>query len=215
MALEAGRLNVKTMQLLKQGLIDTYGEPEPTQVNTGTVKGRGIVVTGHGLRALEALLQQTEGTGINVYTHSELLPAHGYPQIRKYPHLAGNLGKSWTDQKELFSRYPVAILGTSNCVLIPQPEYKDRMFTTGPARLPGVTHIEGYDYKPVIDLAMTLPELPDEPQDTVLTTGFSKSVVLSLKDKLKGLIEAGKIRHFSWWEAVIRPTAGWDTIGSL
>jgi len=90
----------------------------------------------------------------------------------------------------------VAILGTSNCVLIPQPEYKDRMFTTGPARLPGVTHIEGYDYKPVIDLAMTLPELPDEPQDTVLTTGFSKSVVLSLKDKLKGLIEAGKIRHF-------------------
>jgi hydroxylamine reductase len=196
MALEAGRLNVKTMQLLKQGLIDTYGEPEPTQVNTGTVKGRGIVVTGHGLRALEALLQQTEGTGINVYTHSELLPAHGYPQIRKYPHLAGNLGKSWTDQKELFSRYPVAILGTSNCVLIPQPEYKDRMFTTGPARLPGVTHIEGYDYKPVIDLAMTLPELPDEPQDTVLTTGFSKSVVLSLKDKLKGLIEAGKIRHF-------------------
>ena len=195
MALEAGRLNVKTMELLKEALIATYGEPEPTEVRTGTVKGKGIVATGHGLKALEALLKQTEGTGVNVYTHAELLPAHGYPGLRKYPHLVGNLGRSWTDQKTLFTQYPVAILGTSNCVLIPKPEYQDRMFTTGPARLPGVTHIDGYDYQMVIDKALTLPDLDDEPQDTVLTTGFSKSVVLSLKDKLKDLIEAGKIRH--------------------
>lgn len=196
MALEAGRLNVKTMQLLKEALIKSYGEPEPTEVKTGTLKGKGIVVTGHGLKALEALLQQSEGKGINVYTHAELLPAHGYPGLRKYPHLVGNLGKSWTDQKRLFTQYPVAILGTSNCVLIPKPEYQDRMFTTGPARLPGVTHIDGYDYQAVIDKAFALPDLPEEPEETVLTTGFSKSVVLSLKDKIKELVELGKIRHF-------------------
>ena len=196
LAVEAGEMNVRTMRLLKRAHIETYGEPEPTEVQTGTVKGHGIIATGHGLKALEELLKQTEGTGINVYTHSELLPAHGYPGLKKYSHLAGNLGKAWFDQKKLFSRYPVAILGTSNCVLIPKEEYRDRMFTTGPARLPGVQHIAGYDYTPVIEKARSLPELDEEPGDVILTTGFSKSVVLSLKDKIKQLVEAGKIRHF-------------------
>jgi len=196
LAVEAGEMNVRTMRLLKRAHIETYGEPEPTEVQTGTVKGHGIIATGHGLKALEELLKQTEGTGINVYTHSELLPAHGYPGLKKYSHLAGNLGKAWFDQKKLFSRYPVAILGTSNCVLIPKEEYRDRMFTTGPARLPGVQHIAGYDYTPVIEKAESLPELDEKPGDVVLTTGFSKSVVLSLKDKIKQLVEAGKIRHF-------------------
>ena len=196
LAVEAGEMNVRTMRLLKRAHIETYGEPEPTEVQTGTVKGHGIIATGHGLKALEELLKQTEGTGINVYTHSELLPAHGYPGLKKYSHLVGNLGKAWFDQKKLFSRYPVAILGTSNCVLIPKEEYRDRMFTTGPARLPGVQHIAGYDYTPVIEKAESLPELDEKPGDVVLTTGFSKSVVLSLKDKIKQLVEAGKIRHF-------------------
>ena len=196
LALEAGEMNMRTMRLLKKAHIETYGEPEPTEVQTGTVKGRGIIATGHGLKALEELLKQTEGTGINVYSHSELLPAHGYPGLKKYKHLAGNLGISWRDQKKLFSEYPVAILGTSNCVLIPREEYRDRMFTTGPARLPGVHHIAGYDYARVIEKANSLPELEEKPGDLVLTTGFSKSVVLSLKDKIKQLVEAGKIRHF-------------------
>jgi len=196
MAIEAGEMNVRTMKLLKRAHIETYGEPEPTEVQTGTFKGRGIIATGHGLKALGALLKQTEGTGINVYTHSELLPAHGYPGLKKYKHLVGNLGKAWFDQKKLFSKYPVAILGTSNCVLLPREEYRDRMFTTGPARLPGVQHIVGYDYTPVIEKAKSLPELDEKPGDVVLTTGFSKSVVLSLKDKIKQLVEAGKIRHF-------------------
>ena len=196
LAIEAGEMNVKTMRLLKKAHIETYGEPEPTEVQTGTVKGHGIIATGHGLKALGELLKQTEGTGINVYTHSELLPAHGYPGLRKYEHLVGNLGKAWFDQKQLFSKYPVAILGTSNCVLLPKEEYKDRMFTTGPARLPGVQHIARYDYTPVIEKAKSLPELEEEPGNVVLTTGFSKSVVLSLKDKIKQLVEAGKIRHF-------------------
>ncbi len=196
LALEGGEMNIRTMRLLKKAHNDTYGEPEPTKVQTGTVKGRGIISTGHGLKALEELLKQTEGTGINIYTHSELLPAHGYPGLKKYKHLAGNLGKSWQDQKRLFSQYPVAILGTSNCVQLPKEEYRDRMFTTGPARLPGVPHIAGYNYTPVIEKAKSLPELERKPGDVVLTTGFSKSVVLSQKDKIKQLVEAGKIRHF-------------------
>ncbi|RLC62771.1 MAG: hydroxylamine reductase [Chloroflexi bacterium] len=196
LAVEAGEMNVRTMRLLKKAHIETYGEPEPTEVQTGTIKGHGIIVTGHGLKALGALLEQTEGTGINVYTHSELLPAHGYPGLKRYKHLVGNLGKAWFDQKKLFSKYPVAILGTSNCVLIPREEYRERMFTTGPTRLPGVRHIDGYDYTPVIEKAQSLPELDEEPGEVVLTTGFSKSVVLSLKDKIKQLVEAGKIRHF-------------------
>jgi len=196
LALESGEMAIKTMRLLKKAHIDTYGEPKPTKVPTGIVKGPGIIVTGHGLKALAALLEQTEGTGINVYTHSEMLPAHGYPGLKKYKHLVGNLGKAWFDQKELFSRYPVAILGTSNCVLLPKDGYKDRMFTTGPARLPGVKHIAGYDYTEVIEKAKSLPELSEEPGEVTLTTGFSLSTILSLKDKIKALVEEGKIRHF-------------------
>ena len=189
-------MNIRTMQLLKKAHIETYGEPEPTKVQTGTVKGQGIIATGHGLKALGELLKQTEQTGINVYTHSELLPAHGYPGLKKYKHLVGNLGKAWFDQKQLFSKYPVAILGTSNCVLIPKDDYRDRMFTTGPARLPNVQHITGYDYTPVIQKAKSLPELEEKPGDVILTTGFSKSVVLSLEDKIKDLVQTGKINHF-------------------
>ncbi len=196
LAVEAGEMNLRTMRLLKKAHIEAFGEPEPTQVLTGTVKGKGIIATGHGLKALAALLEQTAGTGINVYTHSELLPAHGYPGLKKYEHLVGNLGRAWFDQKQLFSQYPVAILGTSNCVLLPREEYKERMFTTGPARLPGVQHIEGYDYTPVIEKAKTLPSLDESAGDIVLTTGFSKSVILSLAEKIKQLVERGKIRHF-------------------
>jgi len=215
MAVKAGEMNIRTMRLLKKAHIETYGEPQPMKVQTGTVKGHGIIATGHGLKALEELLKQTEGTGINVYTHSELLPAHGYPGLKKYKHLVGNLGVSWRDQKKLFSKYPVAILGTSNCVLIPREEYRDRMFTTGPACLPGVQHIDEYDYTLVIEKAKSLPELNDEPGDYVLTTGFSKSVILSLKDKIKGLVEADKIQHFFLVGDVILHLRRWDIIESL
>lgn len=196
LAVEAGEMNLRTMRLLKKAHIEAFGEPSPTQVRTGTVKGRAIIATGHGLKALHALLEQTEGSGINVYTHSELLPAHGYPGLRKFPHLVGNLGKAWFDQKELFSQIPAAILGTSNCVLLPRDGYRDRMFTTGPARLPGVTHIPGYDYSPVVERARELPELPEAPGEVTLTTGYSLGAILPLAGRIKELVEAGKIRHF-------------------
>ncbi len=195
-ALEAGEMNIRTMRLLKKAHIDTYGEPEPAEVQTGTVKGYGILVTGHSLKAIEELLKQTEGTGINVYTHSEMLPAHGYPGLRKYKHLIGNLGKAWFDQKKLFTEYPVAILVTSNCIMPPRDEYIDRMFTTGPVHMPGVKHIGGYDFSQVIEKVKSLPELPESPGEYTLTTGFSAGVILPLADKIKALVEAGKIKHF-------------------
>jgi len=196
MAQEAGMMNVKAMRMLKDAHIAAYGEPVPTQVQTGTVDGQGIVATGHSLKVLDALLEQTAGTGINVYTHSELLPAHGYPGLKKYPHLVGNLGKAWFDQKQLFAEYPLAILGTSNCVLHPTEDYRGRMFTTGISRLPGVQHIDGYDYSAIIEKAKSLPALRNKPGDYTLTTGFSSSVVLSLAGKIKELVQSGKIRHF-------------------
>ncbi len=196
LALEAGEMNIRTMRLLKTALIETYGEPTPVEVSTGTKKGQGIVATGHNLKALEQVLKQTEGTGINVYTHSELLPAHGYPELRKYDHLVGQLGGSWFDQREVFSKYPVAILGTSNCVLPPREDYRDRMFTSGVARLTGVSHIEGYDFTPLIEKAKSLPELEETPGERILSTGFGASTVLSLAPKIKELVESGKIRRF-------------------
>ncbi len=196
LATESGMMNIKAMQLLKKAHIETYGEPTPIEVKVGSVKGKGIIATGHSMKALEELLKQTEGTGINVYTHSELLPAHGYPGLRKYKHLVGQIGGPWFDQKKTFSKYPAAIVGTSNCVLLPKDEYKERMFTVGVAQLPGVKHIEDYDFSPVIKTAKSLPDLEEEPRETVFTTGFGASTILSLAGKIKELVEAGKIKHF-------------------
>ncbi|MDD3975065.1 MAG: hydroxylamine reductase [Methanothrix soehngenii] len=196
LAVKAGEMNIRTMKLLKQAHIEKFGEPTPTKVRTGTVKGHGIIITGHDMNALDKLLQQVEGTDVFVYTHSEMLPAHGYPGLRKYKNLAGNLGKAWFDQKKLFAQYPMALLGTSNCFLPPREEYIDRMFSTGPVYLPGVKHIDGYDYSEVIARARELPELPDAPGDYELTTGFSTSVLLSHAAKIKELVEKGKIKRF-------------------
>jgi hydroxylamine reductase len=196
LAVRAGEMNIKTMQLLKKAHIETFGEPAPTRVRTGTVKGHGILITGHDLHSLHELLRHVEGTDVFVYTHSEMLPAHGYPGLNKYKNLAGNLGKAWFDQRQLFARYPMAILGTSNCFLIPRDEYRDRMFTAGPVYLPGVKHIDGYDYSEVIAKARSLPELPDAPGEYELTTGFSTSVLLSHAARIKQLVLEGKIKRF-------------------
>lgn len=196
LALEAGRMNIRTMKLLKKAHIETFGEPVPTEVPTGTVKGHGILVTGHDLKALDELLKQVEGTDVKVYTHSEMLPAHGYPGLKKYKNLVGNLGRAWFDQRQLFEKYPMAILGTTNCFLIPKESYRDRMFSMGPVQIPGVSHIEGFDFASVIEKARSMPEQKDEPGEYVLSTGFSTSVILSLKDKIKQLVQEGKIKRF-------------------
>lgn len=194
--LKAGRMTLKIMELLRKAHVEAFGELQPVQVPTGTVKGHAILVTGHNLKALYELLRQTEGKGIDVYTHSEMLPAHAYPKLHAFPHLRGNLGKAWFDQRTLFKDFPGAILGTSNCVLTPLPEYRDRMFTSGIAGLPGVQHLEGYDFTPVIAKALSLPELPEAPGAVTLTTGFSDTNVLPLAEKIIAAVKAGKIRHF-------------------
>ena len=195
-AVEAGRINLETMRLLKNAHIEAYGEPQPTKVKTTPVSGRGIIATGHSLKALEELLKQTSGLGINVYTHSELLPAHGYPGLRKFPHLVGNLGGAWFDQKQLFSDHDMAILVTSNCLMPPLGKYRDRMFTTGVTRMPGVCHIDGFDFSPVIELAQSLSEYGDSDEARDLTTGFSASTVISLAGQIKKLVGNGRISRF-------------------
>jgi len=195
LALEVGEKNIRVMKLLKEVHIEAFGEPEPVEVRRVPKKGRAIIVSGHSLKALDELLKQTEGTGINVYTHSELLPAHGYPHFRKYKHLAGNLGGAWFDQKQLFSKYQAGILITSNCALLPKDDYRDRLFTCGPVRLPDVPYIGDYDFKPLIEKTLSLPELEEEDGGLTLTTGFSKGTILGIADKVIGLIKDGKIRH--------------------
>ena len=194
--LRAGGMALKAMRLLKQAHFDNYGVPAPTQVQTGTVAGPGILVTGHSLKALAELLKQTEGTGVNIYTHSEMLPAHGYPGLKKYKHLVGNLGTAWFDQKKLWSDLSLVVIAFGNCVLIPKEAYRDRLYCLGVAGVPGAKRIENYDFSAAIQQAKSLPPLPEAPGQTTLTTGFSAQVVLSLAGKIKEAVTAGKIKHF-------------------
>ncbi|MBE9501052.1 MAG: hydroxylamine reductase [Dehalococcoidia bacterium] len=195
LALKCGEMNLRAMEMLDKAHTSRFGNPEPTSVSTGTKAGPGIVVSGHDLLDLYELLKQTEGTGINVYTHGEMLPAHAYPELKKFNHLVGNYGGAWQNQKKEFDEFPGAMLVTTNCVLIPRESYRDRLFTCGVTGVPGVTHIEGRDFRPVIDKAKSSPALPEKPGGT-LTTGFHYTAVLRLADKIIELVKAGRIRHF-------------------
>ncbi len=195
LVLKCGEMNLKTMALLDRAHTEKFGEPQPTAVSTGTKAGPGILISGHDLLDLYELLKQTEGRGINVYTNGEMLPAHAYPELKKFPHLVGNWGGSWVKQRNDFEAFPGAILATTNCVLIPRETYKDRLFTCGVAGVEGVKHIENRDFTPVIEKALSLPALPEE-QGGAVTTGFHHKAVLALAGKLIEAVKAGKIRHF-------------------
>ena len=193
--LKAGHMAYKAMELLDMAHIKRYGNPKPTEVSTGTIEGPGILITGHDLLDLEELLKQTEGKGINIYTHGEMLPAHGYPELKKYKQLTGNWGGSWVNQKKEFEDFPGAILGTTNCVLAPRDSYKDRMFTCGIAGLEGVKHITDRNFDPVIKKALELPPLKEVAGETI-TTGFHHSNVLALAPKIIKAVKDGKIKRF-------------------
>ncbi|KUK36044.1 MAG: hydroxylamine reductase [Clostridia bacterium] len=193
--LKAGEINLRVMKLLDQAHTERFGTPEPTEVMVGTKAGPGILVTGHDILDLYELLRQTEGKGINVYTHGEMLPALAYPELKKFPHLVGNYGTAWQNQRKEFEEFSGAILGTTNCVLLPRESYKDRLFTCGVADLPGVIHIQGRNFAPVIEKALKLPPLPDK-RVAQTVTGFHHQVVLGLADKVIAAVKAGKIRHF-------------------
>jgi hydroxylamine reductase len=193
--LKAGMMNYRAMEILQEGNTEHFGDPVPTSVFTGVRKGPGILVTGHDLLDLEALLKQTEGTGVNVYTHGEMLPAHAYPKLKKYPHLVGNYGSAWQKQKTEFAEFGGPILATTNCVLIPPESYKDRLYTTGITALDNVKHLERNDYSEIIEHAKRIGDLAER-QGINIMTGFHHKAVLSLAPQIIDAVKAGKIRHF-------------------
>ncbi|UCE60239.1 MAG: hydroxylamine reductase [Phycisphaerales bacterium] len=195
LVLECGRKNLRVMEMLDEGHVKRFGSPSPTTVYEGTKAGPGILVTGHDLLDLEDLLKQTKGTGINVYTHGEMLPAHMYPELRKYEHLAGHFGGAWQKQKSEWSEFTGPILATTNCVLIPKEAYKDRLFTTRVTAVPGGKRLMNNDFAAVIECAKRCAPLADKPVKES-TIGFHHSVVLGLADKIVGAVKAGKLSHF-------------------
>jgi hydroxylamine reductase len=195
MAMKVGQATVKVMDLLDKAHTQKLGVPSPVVVSSDKIEGKCIVVTGHNLFALEELLKQTEGKGINIYTHSEMLPAHGYPELKKYSHLKGNVGKAWFDQRELFEKFPGAILATTNCVMPVRGSYADRMFSYDVAGLEGVAKIENNDFTLLIDKALSLPEANIVSAKT-MTTGFHHETVLGIAPQVIEAVKAGKIRRF-------------------
>ncbi len=196
MCLRCGKINLKVMELLDTANTGAYGSPVPTQVRIEPVKGKAIVVSGHDLKDLEELLKQTERKGINVYTHGEMLPAHGYPGLKKFPHLVGNYGGAWQDQQKEFAAFPGAILMTTNCIQKPQDSYKNRIFTSGLVAWPGVTHITNRAFSPVIEAALVADGFPADGPDKTITVGFGHDAVLGVADKVIAAVKAGAIRHF-------------------
>jgi hydroxylamine reductase len=195
-ALKCGEINLKAMELLDSANTSVYGHPEPTKVCVTPVKGKCIVVSGHDLKDLEELLKQTEGKGINVYTHGEMLSCNAYPGLKKYKHLVGNYGGAWQEQRKEFDEFPGAILMTTNCLQKPKDSYKDRIFTSGVVGYPGVVHISSRDFTPVIEAALAQPGFIEDAPAKFITIGFARNAVLGVADKVVQLVKDGKIKRF-------------------
>jgi len=195
MALECGRQNLRVMELLDEGHIESFGEPSPASVREGTQAGPGILITGHDLLDLHNLLKQCEGTDVKVYTHGEMLPGFMYPKLREHPNLAGNYGGAWQKQKREFEAFPGPTVATTNCVLIPRETYADRLFTTRCTAVPGGTLIKDDDFSAVIAKAKECPAL-EESEGKQSTVGFHQNVVLGLADTIVQAVKDGKISRF-------------------
>jgi hydroxylamine reductase len=196
LVLKCGEVNLRAMELLDAANTGAYGHPVPTAVSLGAKKGKAILVSGHDLKDLEELLKQTEGKGINIYTHGEMLPAHGYPGLKKYGHLAGHYGTAWQNQAKEFAEFPGAVLMTTNCIQRPTPAYKSNIFTTGLVGWPDVTHVPGRDFAPVIKRALELPGFAADRAGKSVTVGFARNAVLGVADKVIEAVKGKKIRHF-------------------
>ena len=201
--LEVGEVNLKCMALLDKANTETFGDPIPTEVSLAVEKGPFIVISGHDLSDLKKLLEQTEGKGVNIYTHGEMLPAHAYPELKKYAHLKGNFGTAWQNQQKEFADIPAPVLFTTNCLMPPKKSYSDRVFTTEAVAYPELVHIgEDKDFTPVIEKALELGGYPEDRQftgingGTKVTTGFARGAVLSVADKVIDAVKSGAIRHF-------------------
>ncbi len=196
MVLKCGEVNLKAMEILDAANTESYGHPVPTKVPLGAKKGKAILVSGHDLKDLDEILQQTEGKGIYVYTHGEMLPAHGYPKLKKYLHFYGHYGTAWQNQYKEFSEFPGAILMTTNCIQKPLDSYKDNIFTTGTVGWPGVTHVTGGNFKPVIDKALSMKGFDNDQNGRSVMVGFARDAVMSVAGAVIEAVKSGQIKHF-------------------
>ncbi len=196
LVLKCGEINLKAMELLDAGNTGTYGHPVPTPVPLGAKAGKAILVSGHDLKDLEEILKQTEGKGINVYTHGEMLPCHGYPELKKYSHLYGHYGTGWQNQGKEFAAFPGAILMTTNCIQKPKDSYAANIFTTGLVGWPGVVHMADKDFAPVIEKALATPGFAEDTDKGSVTVGFARNAVLGVADKIIEAVKGGAIKHF-------------------
>lgn len=196
LVMKCGETNLRTMELLDAGNTGTYGHPVPTAVPLGAKKGKALLVSGHDLKDLEAILKQSEGKGIYVYTHGEMLPCHGYPALKKYPHFYGHYGTAWQNQYKEFGAFPGSIVMTTNCLQRPQDSYKDRIFTAGLVGWPDVAHIADGNFKPAIDKALALPGYPADVPGKTVTTGFGRNAVMSVAGTVIEAVKNKQIRHF-------------------
>jgi len=196
LVLKCGEANLKAMEILDAANTEAYGHPVPTKVPLGAKKGKAILVSGHDLKDLEMILKQTEGKGIYVYTHGEMLPCHGYPGLKKYAHLYGHYGTAWQNQAKEFAEFPGAILMTTNCIQRPRDSYKDNIFTTGLVGWPGVRHIADKDFSPVIEKALSLPGFRADANGRSVMVGFARNAVMGVAGKMIEAVKAGAIKHF-------------------
>ena len=196
LVLKCGEINLLAMELLDRANTGSYGQPVPTAVPLGPKAGKAILVSGHDLKDLDMILKQSEGKGINVYTHGEMLPCHGYPELKKYPHFYGHYGTAWQNQQKEFAAFPGAIVMTTNCIQKPVESYKNNIFTTGLVGWPGVTHIEDKDFSPVIEKALELEGFPETREEKSVMTGFGHNAVMSVADQVVEAVKRGDIRHF-------------------
>lgn len=191
-----GMMNFKIMEMLDAGETEAYGHPTPSSVNVRPVAGKAILISGHDLKDLHMLLQQTEGTGVNIYTHGEMLPAHGYPELKKYKHLVGNYGSGWQNQQTEFAKFPGPILMTSNCILDPNPgSYTDRIWTRSIVGWPGAKHLNGDDFSDIIAQAQAMDGFPYSEIEHLITVGFGRETLLNAADTVIDLVATGKLRH--------------------
>ena len=196
LVLQCGEVNLRTMELLDEANTGTYGHPVPTVVPLGAKAGKAILVSGHDLKDLEEILKQTEGKGINIYTHGEMLPCHGYPELKKYAHFYGHYGSAWQNQAKEFDAFPGAILMTTNCIQKPRDTYQDRIFTTGLVGWPGVQHISASDYSPVIEKALELPGFSEDQNGKQVMVGFARNAVMGVAGQVIEAVKNKAIRHF-------------------
>ena len=196
MALRCGAAAYKAMELLDAGNTGKFGHPVPTKVPLGYKKGKAILVSGHDMNDLEALLKQTEGKGINIYSHGEMLSTHGYPKLKAYPHFYGQFGTAWQKQTKEFADFPGAILMTTNCIQRPKNTYTENLFTSGMVGWPGIPHIPDLNFQPVIDRALELPGFEEDHVTQEVTVGFARNAVLGVADKVIEAVKSGDIKHF-------------------